>query len=71
MLLYQILAFTINGKILKKSQKNNKYKISALTWIEEFELCDGSYSVPVIQDYFAYTLENMKKRLIILQQEYM
>ena len=71
MLLYQILAFTINGKILKKSQKNNKYKISALTWIEEFELRDGSYSVPVIQDYFAYTLENMKKRLIILQQEYM
>ena len=71
MLLYQILAFTINGKILKKSQKNNKYKISALTWIEVFELRDGSYSVPVIQDYFAYTLENMKKRLIILQQEYM
>ena len=58
-------------KYKKKSQKNNKYKISALTWIEVFELRDGSYSVPVIQDYFAYTLENMKKRLIILQQEYM
>ena len=28
MLLYQILAFTINGKI-KKSYKNNKFNISA------------------------------------------
>ena len=43
MLHYQILALTINGKI-KKSQKykNNKFKISAPTWNEEFELLDGS-----------------------------
>ena len=30
---------------IKKSYKNNKFKISALTWNEEFELPDGSYSV--------------------------
>ena len=30
---------------MKKSHKNNKFKISASTWNEEFELPDGSYSV--------------------------
>ena len=35
----------------KKSNKNNKFKISAPTWNEEFELPDGSYSASDIQDY--------------------
>ena len=39
---------------IKKSYKNNKFKISASTWNEEFGLPDGSYSVPEIQDYFEY-----------------
>ena len=39
-------------KNIKKSYKNNKLKISVPTWNEEFELPDGSYSVPDIQDYF-------------------
>ena len=34
---------------IKKSYKNNKFKISAPTWNEEFELLDGSYSVSDIQ----------------------
>ena len=42
---------------MKKSYKNNKFKISALTWNEEFELSDGSYSVSNIQDYFKYILK--------------
>ena len=42
---------------MKKSYKNNKCKISALTWNEGFELPDGSYSVSDNQDYFEYTLE--------------
>ena len=54
MLLYQTLAFTIHGKIIKKSQKSNKFKISVPTWNEGFELPDGSYSVLDIQDYFEY-----------------
>ena len=54
MLLHQILACTIHGKILKKSYKNNKFRISAPTWNEEFELPYGSYSVSDIQDYFEY-----------------
>ena len=42
---------------VKSSYNNNKFKISALTWSEEFELPDGSYSVPDIQDYFEYILK--------------
>ena len=51
MLLYQILARTILENI-KRSYKNNKLKILAPTWNEEFELSDGSYSVSDVQDYF-------------------
>ena len=41
-------------KHIKKSYKNNKLKISAPTWNEEFELPDGSYAVLDIQVYFKY-----------------
>ena len=54
---YQTLAYTILGKNIKKSYKNNKFKISAPTWNEEFELPDGSYSVSDIQDYFEYIIK--------------
>ena len=39
-------------KNIKKSYKNNKFKISAPTWNEKFELPDRSYSVSDIQHYF-------------------
>ena len=41
----------------KKLIKNNKFKISATTWNEEFELPDGSYSISNIQEYFKYILK--------------
>ena len=41
-------------KNIKKSRKNNKFKISSQTWNEEFELPDGPYSVSDFQDYFKY-----------------
>ena len=41
-------------KNIKKSYKNNKFKISAPTWNEEFQLPDASYFVSDIQDYFKY-----------------
>ena len=41
-------------KNIKKWYRNNKSKISALTWNEEFGLLDGSYSISDIQDYFEY-----------------
>ena len=43
---------------IKKSYKNNKFKISASTWNGEFELLDGSYCISDIQDYFEYLLKN-------------
>ena len=36
---------------------NNKFKISASTWNDEFELHDGSYSISDIQDYFEHILK--------------
>ena len=35
-----------------KSEYENKFKISAPTWIDTFDLPDGSYSIGDIQDYF-------------------
>ena len=42
---------------IKNSYNNNKFKMSAPTWNEEFKLPDGSYSVSDIQYYFKYILE--------------
>ena len=42
---------------IKSSYKNNKFKISAPTWSDEFELPDGSYSISDIQDYFEHILK--------------
>ena len=39
------------------SYNNNKFKISAPTWNDEFELPNGSYSVSDIQNYFEFILE--------------
>ena len=44
-------------KNIKKSYKNNKFKISAPTWDEEFKLPDGSYFTSNIQDCFEYILK--------------
>ena len=44
-------------KNVKSSYNNNKFKISAPTWREEFKLPDGSYSISDIQDYFEYVLK--------------
>ena len=49
-------------KNIKISYNYNKFKISASTWNDEFELPDGSYLISDIQDYFEYILKNMKKK---------
>ena len=43
-------------KNMKISYNNNKFKISATTWNDKFELPDGSYSVSDIQDYFELSI---------------
>ena len=45
-------------KNIKSLYNNNKFKISAPTRNDKFELRDGSYSVSDIPDYFEYILEN-------------
>ena len=47
-----------------KRYKNSKFKISAPTWNEEFELPDGSYSVSYIQDYFGYILAKHEEKTV-------
>ena len=41
----------------KNSYSNNKFKVSAATWNDKFELSDGSYSVSVIHNYLEYVLK--------------
>ena len=48
------LSIYYKWKNLKSLYNNNKFKISAPTWNDKFELHDGSYSLLNIQDYFEY-----------------
>ena len=48
------LSIYYTWKNIKSSYNNNRFKISAPTWNDEF---DGSYSVSNIQDYFEYILK--------------
>ena len=48
---------------IKVSYNNNKFKISAPTWNEEFTLPDGSYSVSDIQDYFEYIFKKHGEKI--------
>ena len=51
------LSIYYTWKNIKSSYNNNKFKISASTWNEEFALPDGSYSISDIQDYLEYILK--------------
>ena len=51
------LSICYTWKNIKSSYNNNKFKISAPTWSEEFKLPDGSYSISDIQEYFEYNLK--------------
>ena len=62
---YEILVFIIQN--IKKSYKNNKFKISAPTRNEEFKLPGGSYSISDIQNYFEYFFQKHGEKQLILQ----
>ena len=51
------LSIYYTWKNIKKQYKNNKFKINAPTWNEEFELPDGSYSVEDINSYFQFIIK--------------
>ena len=51
------LSIHYTWKNIKSEYNNNKFKISAPTWNDEFDLPGGSYSVSDIQDYFEYIIK--------------
>ena len=51
------LSIYYTWKNIKSKYNNKKFKISASTWNDEFNLPDGSYSVSDIQDYFEYIIK--------------
>ena len=51
------LSIYYTWKNVKSTYSNNKFKISAPTWNETFDLPDGSYNIPEIQDYIEYIIK--------------
>ena len=60
------LSIYYTWKNIKKSYKNNKFKISAPTWHEEFELPDGSQPISDIPDYFEHILKKHGEKMVNL-----
>ena len=44
-------------KNIKPEYNNSKFKVSAQTWNDTFDLPDGSYSISDIQDYFEFIIK--------------
>ena len=54
------LSIYYTWKNVKSTYNNNKFKISAPTWNETFDLPDGSYNISEIQDYIEYIIKKDK-----------
>ena len=50
------LSIYYTWKNIKSAYNKNKFKNSAPTYNEEFDLLDGSYSISDIQEYFEYII---------------
>ena len=50
------LSIYYTWKNIKSECNNNKFKISAPTWNDNFDLPDGSYPISDIQDYFEFII---------------
>ena len=51
------LSIYYTWKNIKSIYNNNKFKISAPTWNDTFDLPDGSYNIPAIQNYIEYVIK--------------
>ena len=51
------LSIYYTWKNIKSEYNNNKFKISAPTWNDTFDLPDGSYSISDIQGYFEFIIK--------------
>ena len=47
-------------KNIRQQHKNNKLKVLSSMWNDEFELPDGSNSVPDIQEYIEYIMKKIE-----------
>ena len=54
------LSIYYTWKNTKSEYNNNKFKISAPTWNDTFDLPDGSYSVSDIEDSFEFIIKKHK-----------
>ena len=54
------LSIYYTWKNIKSEYNNNKFKISAQSWNDAFDLPDGSYSIADIQDYSQFIIKNTK-----------
>ena len=52
------LSIYYTWKNVKSTYNNNKFKISARTCNETFDLPDGSYNISEMQDYIEYIIKN-------------
>ena len=51
------LSIYYTWKNVKSTYNNNKFKMSAPTWNETFDLPDGSYNISEIQGYIKYIIK--------------
>ena len=54
------LSIYCTWKNVKSTDNNNKFKISAPTCNETFDLPDGTYNIPEIQDYIEYIIKKTR-----------
>ena len=54
------LSIYYTWKNVKSIYNNNKFKISAPTWNDTFDLPDGLYNIPAIQNYIEYIIKKHK-----------
>ena len=55
-------------KNIKSKYNNNRFKISAPTWNDTFDLSNGSYSIADIQDYFEFIIKKHETSPIKIHQ---
>ena len=51
------LSIYYTWKNVKSIFNNSKFKISPPTWNDTFDLPDGSYNIPAIQNYIKYVIK--------------
>ena len=51
------LSIYYTQKNINSEYNNNRFKISAPTWNDTFDLPDGFYSIADIQDYFEFIIK--------------